>query len=200
MDPSTIPYTIEPMRLDDLPHVLAIERVSFPAPWPESGYRYELTQNELAHYSVVRTPDGTLIAYGGFWLLLDEAHISTLAVAPTWRRKGIGTLLLLALIEQAQALGAHVVTLEVRVSNLPAQNLYRRLGFRRVGRRKHYYHDNGEDALIFTTPPLDHPTYQAHLTACREKLWQRLVSSGAEEGLDTEDDPNSPKEGESCLN
>jgi ribosomal-protein-alanine N-acetyltransferase len=91
-----------------------------------------------------------VVGYGGFWYIVDEAHISTIAAHPEWRGRGVGERLLAAMLERALDLGAVLSTLEVRVSNERAQNLYRKHGFEVVGRRKRYYRDNGEDALLMT--------------------------------------------------
>ena len=144
---------IEPMRIDDLPAVHAIELASFDAPWPPEAYRNDLETNRLAQYLVARIGD-EIAAYGGMWLMVDEGHIITFAVHPTWRRQRIGERLLLAFLDLAADRGAHEATLEVRLSNLPARRLYEKYGFRPVGLRPRYYSDNGEDALIMTTDPL----------------------------------------------
>ncbi len=101
-----------------------------------------------------------VLGYGGFWLMAGEAHISTIAIRREWRGKHLGELLLVGMIEEALELRAQVVTLEVRVSNKVAQNLYRKYGFMQVGERKHYYSDNGENAYIMTTDPIDSETFQ----------------------------------------
>ena len=142
------------MTLDDVPAVHEIERASFPVPWPDYAFRQEIQTNRLAHYLVVRNGDQT-IGYGGLWLMVDEAHITTFAVLPQWRRHGLGGRLMVELMRLARELGARVMTLEVRLSNRPARALYGRFGFRPVGIRPRYYSDNGEDALIMTTEPLD---------------------------------------------
>ena len=115
-----------------------------------------------------------VLAYGGLWIMVDEAHISTIATAREWRGKGIGELLLAAMIEHAQRLGAEKVTLEVRVSNQVAQQLYRKYGFLVEGRRRRYYSDNGEDALIMTTPPLYEDGFRQALETLEQKLEERL--------------------------
>jgi ribosomal-protein-alanine N-acetyltransferase len=188
------------MQLAHLPAVMAIERETFSMPWPEHAYRHELTQSELAHYYVLcprgqTGPQGAVSpwqrliqairsrpavreepvwGYGGFWMMVDEAHISTLAIRSSLRRRGLGEFLLLALIDEARGIAAHRVTLEVRLANLPAQALYTKYGFEQVGRRKGYYPDNGEDALIMTTPDLDAPVYADLLGARRASLVERL--------------------------
>jgi ribosomal-protein-alanine N-acetyltransferase len=142
------------MSVDDLPEVHRIERASFSVPWPDDAYRSELMANRLASYLVVRADGTGVIAYGGIWLMVDEAHITTFAVDRAWRRQGVGETLLLALLDLALGRHAREATLEVRLSNLPARRLYEKYGFRPVGLRPRYYSDNGEDALIMTTEPL----------------------------------------------
>ncbi len=142
--------TIREMRLGDLPTVLAIDRQSFSMPWSERSYRFELLENPAAHLLVAQDDEGTVVGYVGFWLIVDEAHISTLAVHPERRRQGIGERLLRAALTWAAALGADLATLEVRASNHAAQALYDKHGFLVVGRRKNYYRDDGEDALLMT--------------------------------------------------
>jgi ribosomal-protein-alanine N-acetyltransferase len=145
--------TIEPMSVDDIPDVHDIERASFPVPWPAYAFRQELETNRLARYLVVRAGDET-VAYAGIWLMVDEAHVTTIAVMPDRRRQGIAGRLMLAVMRLAEEVGARVATLEVRLSNVAARQLYQRFGFRPVGVRPRYYSDNGEDALIMTTDPL----------------------------------------------
>lgn len=157
---------IEPMTVADIPAVHEIERLSFPVPWPAYAFRQELETNRLARYLVVRSGDRT-VAYGGIWLMVDEAHVTTFAVLPDWRRKGVGARLMLALVDLSREVGAHVITLEVRLSNIPARTLYQRFGFRPVGVRPRYYSDNGEDALIMTTDPLDSPVMETRVAELR---------------------------------
>ena len=145
---------VETMTLDDVPDVHRIERASFPVPWPDYAFRQEIETNRLAHYLVVRA-GGKVVGYGGLWMMVDEAHITTFAVLPDWRRQGIGARLMLAMMELATELQARVATLEVRLSNDAARGLYARFGFRPVGIRPRYYSDNGEDALIMTSGPLE---------------------------------------------
>jgi len=161
--------TITPMLVDHLPEVQAIEKASFTSPWPPHAYRAELETNRLAHYVVVQVA-GRVIAYGGIWLMVDEAHVTTFAVHPLWRRRHVGDQLLLALLDIAVARRAHEATLEVRLSNLAARKLYEKFGFRPVGLRPRYYSDDGEDALIMTTEPLDAPAMRARVGAIRAAL------------------------------
>jgi [ribosomal protein S18]-alanine N-acetyltransferase len=160
---------IERMRLEDLPAVHAIEQESFTAPWPPHAYRSELESNRLAHYLVARGGD-TVAGYGGMWLMVDEAHITTFAVHPAWRRQRIGERLLLAFLDIAIDQGAHEATLEVRLSNLAARRLYEKYGFRPVGLRPRYYSDDNEDALIMTTLPLSDGQMRDRIEVRRAEL------------------------------
>jgi ribosomal-protein-alanine N-acetyltransferase len=191
---SVPPYRVEPMQWGDVSQVMAIERQSFTLPWSDYTYRHEILDNRNAHYFVARRADGRAISqpaawwdrlfkreakapvvgYGGFWIVIDEAHISTIASDVNWRGHGIGELMLLAMIERSIELGAHEVTLEVRVSNHVAQNLYRKYGFEVVGRRPGYYRDNNEDADLMTVSGVYTPQYQARLKSLRAALEDRL--------------------------
>ncbi|HEY8477945.1 MAG TPA: ribosomal protein S18-alanine N-acetyltransferase [Chloroflexota bacterium] len=219
-------FVVEPMRVEHIPAVAAIERESFTTPWPSNAYRKEIEENRLAHYFVAKKvepgdgrdgedpepepspematatarggssilerlsrflrPSGepyppevqreleSIVGYAGLWMMADEAHITTIAVSPRYRGRGVGELLLLALIDKAIALGARWVTLEVRVSNTVAQHLYRKYTFKEMGVRRRYYSDNGEDALIMWTEPLDSPTFREVLTRNRAALKRKL--------------------------
>ena len=160
---------IAPMRAGDLDAIAAIERASFDSPWPPDAYRSELKTNRLAHYLVVRAVD-EIVAYGGMWLMVDEAHVITFAVHPAWRRQQIGGRLLLAMLDVALDAGANEATLEVRLSNLAARRLYEKFGFRPVGLRPRYYNDNGEDALIMTTDPLRDPPMRQRMARLRAAI------------------------------
>jgi ribosomal-protein-alanine N-acetyltransferase len=161
--------SIEPMGLDDLPTVQAIEEASFTTPWPPHAYRSEIETNRLAQYIVARV-GGEVVAYAGMWMMVDEAHITTFAVHPRWRRQRIGERLLLTLLDLARGRRAREATLEVRLSNLPARRLYEKYGFRPVGLRPRYYSDDNEDALIMTTEWLDMPRMQARIERLRAVL------------------------------
>ena len=178
------------MTLSDIPDVVAIENVSYSMTWPPKAYDYELQKNELAHYFVLRAtlpprfspiqeagsePVGQIIGLGGFWLMADEIHINTIAIHPRWRRQGLGEWILVTLLEEGQALGGTVATLEVRPSNHSARALYRKYNFRQVGCRRRYYSDNNEDALILTTPPLTSQDYQAMLGQRQAALLKQLI-------------------------
>ncbi|MDR5694341.1 MAG: ribosomal protein S18-alanine N-acetyltransferase [Armatimonadota bacterium] len=157
------------MRVEHLPRVLEIERVSFPTPWPQDAYLQEIRGNRLASYIVAKVEE-EVVGYAGMWVILDEAHITTIAVDPRYRRQSIGERLLLALIEEAIRRGARWMTLEVRKSNTAAQALYRKYGFRDIGVRRGYYSDNREDAIVMWAGVLQEPHFQNHLNALRAKL------------------------------
>jgi len=164
----SVQLVVGPMRMADVAAVLEIERLSFSSPWPAFAFEQELTANRLAHYRVARLGE-RVVAFAGIWLMVDEAHITTFGVHPDHRRRGIGRRLLLVLAEVAIELGSARMTLEVRVSNEPAQRLYRSFGFNLTGRRVAYYSDDGEDALVMTTPDLGGPVMQAALAAERAR-------------------------------
>ncbi len=159
---------IEPMTVGDIPAVHRIESASFPIPWPAYAFRQELETNRLARYLVVRAGEET-IAYAGVWLMVDEAHVTTFAVLPSWRKQGIGARLMVAVLRLAVDAGAQVATLEVRISNMPARRLYQTFGFRPVGVRPRYYSDNGEDALIMTTDSLSSPAMLERMARLGER-------------------------------
>jgi len=160
---------IRSMTVADLPAVQLIERASFTTPWPAHAYRQELETNRLAQY-LVGTIGGEMVAYGGIWLMVDEAHVTTFAVHPRYRRRRIGERLLLSLMDLAADRHAREATLEVRLSNLAARRLYEKYGFRPVGIRPRYYSDNQEDALIMTTEPLAEPSMTERIARLRAEL------------------------------
>ena len=121
-----------------------------------------------------QTAQHHIVGYGGVWLSVDEGHITTIAVSPSYRGCGIGELILNHLIDHALDLMAERITLEVRISNIVAQQLYLKYGFEPVGKRPRYYTDNGEDAMLMTTPLIHGPSYQEHTKQLREKLYERL--------------------------
>jgi [ribosomal protein S18]-alanine N-acetyltransferase len=168
---------VEPMLIEHLGAVHAIERASFSVPWPDDAYRNELLTNRLASYVVARAGD-EIVGFGGLWVMVDEAHITTFAVDPRWRRRGIGEWMLLGLIDRALERGAREATLEVRLSNMPARRLYEKYGFRPVGIRPRYYSDNGEDALIMTTDALAAPEMRERLGGLRAALDARPIDPG----------------------
>lgn len=165
---------LRPMLLSDLPAVMAIETLAFAGDaWPESVYRKEILTRGSSYWVLEQDtaptdsarPIPVFLGYAGFWIIDGEAHLMTIAIAPRWQGQGLGHWFLLALFDLMEEQGARTCTLEVRVSNLHAQALYRHLGFAVEGRRRRYYSDNGEDALIMTTPPLA----SAPMVALRQK-------------------------------
>ena len=169
------PFNLRPMQIADLPRVMAIEEEAFHTPWPADAYEHEITRNPAAYCIVLERGDDALVAYGCLWLVVDEIHISTLAVAPPWRGCGWGEMVLSELIVEGIRRGGTMATLEVRVSNRAAQTLYSKFGFQVVGLRKRYYTDNQEDALIMTVEPLD-SSYRERLAGMRDRLLERLIS------------------------
>ncbi len=218
---------IEPMRIEDIPAVMAVERESFTMPWPGNAYRRELKENRLARYVVARRtfqlPEGEevppaggevagqgahpgglrglldrlvdvlggpggeapeqvderasrVVGYAGLWLMVDEAHVTSIAVSPPYRGLGVGELLFVALVDISREVGAQYMTLEVRVSNTLAQKLYRKYGFKETGVRRRYYSDNNEDALIMWSDPLESPGFLRMVEEHRQALMDRLRS------------------------
>ena len=164
----TPPVSIEPMRSSDLESVETIDRRSFPQPWQPSVYQTELT-NRSACYLVARIgPE--IIGYGGAWTVGDEAHLTTLAVNPEYRGRRIGERLLLSLMEEAVLRRASHATLEVRESNCPAQNLYRKYGFRNAAIRRNYYTDTGENAIVMWADAVHTAVYRQRLHELRRQL------------------------------
>ena len=135
------------MQYRDVKQVAALEKATFARPWSEASFRREVEENRVARY-LVAEEQGEIIGYAGAWIVLDECHITNIAVAEQARGRGVGRRLLDALLRYMSNLGAAWADLEVRVSNLRAQGLYTGAGFVSVGKRKKYYEDNGEDAFL----------------------------------------------------
>lgn len=135
------------MTLSDLDRVMEIELKSFTVPWSRDAYLMELTQNHFAKYLVAEVGD-EVVGYAGVWVIIDEGHITNIAIDPSQRGKKLGEELMRRMMALAIAHGAERMTLEVRVSNLPAIRLYEKMGFVSHGIRKGYYTDNNEDAMI----------------------------------------------------
>jgi ribosomal-protein-alanine N-acetyltransferase len=183
----------------DIAQVADIERESFPSMWPQTAYRRELSNKIARYFVVTElrdeaagaeprsstgilgalrrvvggseqdAPSEYLLGFIGLWLMVNEAHIVTVAVREQYRRSGIGERLLIAAIELAMDADQEVVTLEVRASNDSAIRMYEKYGFSRVGLRKRYYTDNNEDAAIMTTPDIFVPTYRRLLAELKEQ-------------------------------
>jgi len=135
------------MTMDDLDGVMLVELDSFRTPWSRSAFEDELSQNRLARY-LVAVDNEAIIGYAGTWLVINEAHVTNVAVSGQRRREGIGRLLMEKLMELSRDSGMDSMTLEVRVSNEAARHLYQQLGFVEAGLRKNYYTETKEDALI----------------------------------------------------
>ncbi len=155
---------IRPMVPEDLPGVLELERASFSQPWDEAILQTEVISDNRVY--LVAESDGAIVGYGGLLLDEDEAHIVTLASSV--QRQGLGTRLMLGLVDAALDQGAHHLTLEVRVSNKAAQDLYRKFGMVPVGVRSAYY--GNEDALVMWVHDISEPEYRARVESIREGL------------------------------
>lgn len=135
------------LKHEHIQSILVIDSLSFPTPWSKKSFENEIENNKFAKY-IVAKKDDIVIGYAGMWLILDESHITNIAVHPEYRGIGAGNCLLEALIEICRIESVNHMTLEVRKSNVVAQNLYKKYGFAQEGLRKGYYGDNKEDALI----------------------------------------------------
>lgn len=163
------PLLIEPMVDADVKEVLRIEQQSFSTQWPSNAFYQEIHDNKLAHYFVGRAHN-SVVAYGGIWVILEDSHVTTIAVHPEFRGHKFGEIMLLRLLDEAIERGASWMTLEVRESNTVAQNLYRKYGFTTVSTRKGYYSDNNENALVMWAGNLKSEIYKNRLKALRSAL------------------------------
>jgi len=190
----SVPYHIRHMEPHDISAVMALDRLAFSDPWPESAYVQEIYFNPLARYFVLellpsqphwRWPwkprTSNLIGFVGMRVEQTRGHISTLAIHPDWRGLGFGELLLITALQQAVKMKAIAVMLEVRPSNITAQNLYAKYHFLPIGRHVHYYQD-GEDALLLEVPQLD-ASYAQQLTqrqlGLEDRIRERLTQAQA---------------------
>jgi ribosomal-protein-alanine N-acetyltransferase len=160
---------ITAMTLDDIPAVLQIEVLSFSSTWPPNAFANEVRDNKLAHYFVGRL-DGRVVAYGGIWVILEDSHVTTIAVHPDLRGQRLGEEMLVHLLDEAIARAASWITLEVRESNDVAQRLYRKYGFTVVSTRRGYYSDNNESALVMWAGNLKGALYASRLAALKAAL------------------------------
>lgn len=135
------------MTLADVDRICEVEMKAFTIPWSKEAFINELTKNNFAHYTVLEI-DHEVVGYCGAWLIIDEVHITNIAILPEYRGMKLGEALLRKVMENFKKMGAKTMTLEVRVSNTPALSLYKKLGFQEGGIRKNYYTDNMEDALV----------------------------------------------------
>lgn len=229
MGVSELPYSIEPMRLSDVSEVEVIERQSFSSPWSRRSYEYDLTQNALARYIVVRErpeggggegaeaitpavpswigrlraalrslayslgivpspapagdpeaesgPQPPILGFAGLWLAVEEAHLVTIAVRPELRRRGLGELLLVSILDLACSMHVSTMLLEVRGSNAAARQLYEKYGFTVSRIRKGYYSDNGEDGVEMAAEGINKAPFQARLQRLKRLLVSRLIAS-----------------------
>jgi len=163
------------MHPADVAEVMAVERASYSAGWPATAFERELTQNAMARYVVLRDPASSAVAgFAGLWLMVDEAHVVTVAVVPEFRRRGYGRALVHGLVDVAIEHQMALATLEVRESNAAARALYREYGFYEVGVRKRYYADNREDAVIMTTEDIQSEPYRGRLERLAGQLEARF--------------------------
>lgn len=144
---------IRKMTLEDIPAVVELDQISFSLPWPERSFRFELTDN-IASRCWVGEVDGRVVGMVVGWMLVDEMHIATIATHPDFRRQGIARTLLSHTLSHAIDEGAQSSFLEVRESNLAAQEMYRQFGYQATGRRRRYYRDNDEDAILMNLESL----------------------------------------------
>ncbi len=180
---------MEPMREADVPVVQEIERDIFSTPWPRNAYYRELSSRNSAHYIVLRregrpSPEDIplsdrgrrargsddIVGYGGMWRMYDEAHITTIGVRHDLQRSGLGRILFAGLIQAAYDMGAKWITLEVRTSNENAMRMYEAFGFKVIGRRKGYYTDNGEDAIVMWSDSIYSPRFRKAYEANLERI------------------------------
>jgi len=200
-------YVTRPMEPGDIPSVAAIDRLSFPAPWPPSAYAYELKYGKDSFYYTLLCPtpgyrrpararwqhwlhssvgvhrdDKSIIGYLGLRQKEESLHITTIAVHPDWRHRGLGELLLLLALEKATELHSPAVTLEVRPSNTVAQSLYRKYRFRFTGIHRGYYRD-GENAWLMAVDIASVP-FQSRLTFLGQSLERRLLAESPHVGQD----------------
>jgi [ribosomal protein S18]-alanine N-acetyltransferase len=138
---------IRKMTIDDVPAVVELDKMSFSLPWPERSFRFELMDNPASRCWVAEV-DGMIVGMIVVWLLVAEAHVATLATHPNFRRQGIAKQLLSHALQYLKDEGAQSSFLEVRTSNIAAQEMYRKFGYKESGRRRHYYKDNDEDAIL----------------------------------------------------
>lgn len=166
------------MTTDDIRTIARIEQESFSSPWSAEAFQMELSQNHFARYMVLECR-GETIGYGGMWLIVDEAHITNIAIREPYRGQGLGEKLLREMMRTAAWFGATRITLEVRVTNDRAQSLYRKLGFYDAGIRPRYYSDNHEDALIMWAKL---PTADEANEAASDDADQAAISSVRQSG------------------
>jgi ribosomal-protein-alanine N-acetyltransferase len=150
--PAASRIRIEPMSRAHLPEVLSIERDSYPTPWSENAFVHEMERNAFARPHAGLSREGVVVGYICLWVVYEELRINNVAVAPAWRRRGVGEQLIRFALQEGRESGCSMAVLEVRPSNAAAQALYGKLGFAVTSTRRRYYSDNGEDALVMRRP------------------------------------------------
>jgi ribosomal-protein-alanine N-acetyltransferase len=178
LDTPALTVRIEPMKRKHIKSVLRIEEQVYPRPWTAELFQSELALRATRGYYVARV-GRRLVGYGGILITLDEAHVTTVAVDPARHREKIGTRLMLQLAREAIARGAVALTLEVRMSNKAAQDMYRRFGFAPVGVRKNYYQEVNEDALVMWVHEIDQPAYAELLDAIERTVPGETLVEGS---------------------
>ncbi|AXI08052.1 ribosomal-protein-alanine N-acetyltransferase [Oceanobacillus zhaokaii] len=138
---------IRKMEIKDVEHVVEVEKASFTAPWTTDIFYQEIVDNKFAHYFVIEA-NGQIVGYAGAWIVIDEAQITNIAIMPEFRGYKLGEMLFQYVIQAAMQIGVRHLSLEVRVSNIVAQSMYRKFGLVPGGIRKNYYTDNQEDAIV----------------------------------------------------
>lgn len=162
--------TISPMTKDDVDAVVKIEEEAYGKHhWAKSSF-YDEMSNNLAKYYSAKTPEGTLVGYAGTWHIIDEGHITTIAVKKEYLRNHIGEAIIQKIIDDCYKNNIKYLTLEVRVSNIPAIKLYEKYGFQSLGTRKGYYQDNNEDALIMWTENIFYDKFKNNYEENRKNL------------------------------
>ncbi len=181
---------IEPMREADIPTVQEIERRIFSTPWPRNAYNRELSSRNSAYYIVLRRdgslpgdgppvgpspgeagrPGDQIVGYGGMWRMYDEAHVTTIGVRHDIQHSGFGRIIFAGLVQAAYDMGAKWITLEVRSSNDNAMRLYEAYGFKVIGRRRGYYTDNGEDAIVMWSDSIYSPRFRRAFEVNLERI------------------------------
>lgn len=170
---------LEPMQKHDIDEIMVIEHLSFPTAWPSNAFQTEIDQNQLGHYVVARliSEEGVVlppvVGYAGVWIVIDEVHVTTIAVHPEQRGKRIGEQLLYYLLSYGINKNAKWATLEVRESNKDAQTLYKKYGFSIVGVRKNYYAEEGENAVIMWAGNLQGEIFKERLHQLAGKLMEK---------------------------
>ena len=166
-EPVTV--SIAPMRRRNVRSVLRIEEQVYPRPWTSALFLSELALRTTRAYYIARV-GRDVVGYAGVMISFEDSHVTTIAVDPAWQRHGIATRLMVALVRESLVRGAQHMTLEVRVSNKEAQDLYRRFGYAPVGVRKNYYPETNEDALVMWVHDVDSPEYAQLLAGLEARV------------------------------